>query len=109
MTRVRPHHRRCASSARLCRALQLASVVDGVLVIARAGQTDRKAVATVIGTLRRLRANVLGVVLNEVSQRLATTTTTTGITASTINLKMRIWRRELRVKSDSPWRPLYKA
>lgn len=46
--------------------LQLASVVDGVLVVARAGQTDRKAVATVVSTLRRLRANVLGVVLNEV-------------------------------------------
>ncbi|MCW5983193.1 MAG: polysaccharide biosynthesis tyrosine autokinase [Bryobacteraceae bacterium] len=51
--------------------LQLASVVDGVLIVARAGQTDRKAVATVVGTLRRLRANVLGVVLNEVHQAIS--------------------------------------
>jgi succinoglycan biosynthesis transport protein ExoP len=46
--------------------LQLATVVDGVLVVARAGQTDRKAVASVVGTLRRLRANLIGIVMNEV-------------------------------------------
>lgn len=50
--------------------LQLATVVDGVLVVARAGHTDRKAVASVINTLRRLRANVIGIVLNAVHHRL---------------------------------------
>ena len=46
--------------------LQMASFVDGVIVIARAGETGRKAVGSVLNTLARLRANVLGVVLNEV-------------------------------------------
>jgi succinoglycan biosynthesis transport protein ExoP len=46
--------------------LQMATAADGVLVVARAGQTSRKAVATVLATLARLRARVVGVVLNEV-------------------------------------------
>ena len=46
--------------------LEMASLVDGVVVVARAGETDRKAIASVIGTLQRLRANVIGLVLNEV-------------------------------------------
>jgi len=46
--------------------LEMASIVDGVLVVARAGSTNRKAVASVINTLQRLRTNVLGVVLNQV-------------------------------------------
>ncbi|MCC6292974.1 MAG: polysaccharide biosynthesis tyrosine autokinase [Bryobacterales bacterium] len=48
--------------------LQMASIVDGVIVVTRAGQTDRKAVSSVLTALRRLRANVLGIVLNEVHQ-----------------------------------------
>jgi capsular exopolysaccharide synthesis family protein len=48
--------------------LQMATAVDGVAVIALAGQTDRKALASVIATLKRLRANVVGVVLNEVTR-----------------------------------------
>ena len=51
--------------------LQLATVVDGVLVVARAGQTDRKAVASVVNTLRRLRANLIGIVMNEVHQAMS--------------------------------------
>ena len=47
--------------------LQMATIVDGVLVVARAGETNRKAVSSVITTLQRLRANVLGVALNEVN------------------------------------------
>ncbi len=47
--------------------LQMATAADGVVVISRAGQTKRKAVASVITTLKRLRANVIGVVLNQVS------------------------------------------
>ncbi len=46
--------------------LQMATVVDGVVVITRAGETSRKAVASVIATLNRLRSAVVGVVLNEV-------------------------------------------
>jgi capsular exopolysaccharide synthesis family protein len=46
--------------------LQMAAAVDGVLVIARAGQTNRKALGAALNTLVRLRANVIGVVLNEI-------------------------------------------
>ncbi|HEY1759024.1 MAG TPA: polysaccharide biosynthesis tyrosine autokinase [Bryobacteraceae bacterium] len=51
--------------------LQMATAADGVLVVARAGQTSRKAVATVLATLNRLRARVVGVVLNEVHKELS--------------------------------------
>lgn len=49
-------------------ALQMATSVDGVLIIARAGETDRKAIASATATLNRLRVNVLGLVLNEVKR-----------------------------------------
>lgn len=45
--------------------LQMATVTDGVLVISRAGETKRKAVGSVLAALNRLRANVVGVVLNQ--------------------------------------------
>ena len=48
--------------------LQMADAADGVLVVTTAGRTKRKAVATVISTLTRIRANLLGVVLNQVTQ-----------------------------------------
>jgi polysaccharide biosynthesis transport protein len=51
--------------------LQMATAVDGVLVVARAGQTSRKAVASVLATLNRLRAKVVGIVLNEVHKELS--------------------------------------
>jgi len=51
--------------------LQMATAVDGVVVVARAGQTSRKAVATVLATLNRLRARVVGVVLNEVHKEMS--------------------------------------
>lgn len=51
--------------------LQMATLVDGVVVVTRAGETSRKAVASVIATLRRLRASVIGVVLNEVHKELS--------------------------------------
>jgi capsular exopolysaccharide synthesis family protein len=51
--------------------LQMATVVDGVLVVTRAGETSRKAVASVVATLRRLRAAVVGVVLNEVNKEMS--------------------------------------
>lgn len=49
-------------------AMQVAKAVDGVVVMARAGQTTKRAVATVLATLNRLRANVVGLVLNEVTK-----------------------------------------
>ena len=49
-------------------AMQVATAVDGVVVLARAGQTSRKAVATALATLNRLRVNMIGLVLNEVDK-----------------------------------------
>jgi capsular exopolysaccharide synthesis family protein len=46
--------------------LQMAAAVDGVLVVALAGRTNRKALGSAVNTLKRLRANIVGVVLNEV-------------------------------------------
>jgi polysaccharide biosynthesis transport protein len=51
--------------------LQMATAVDGVIVVARAGDTSRKALSTVITTLTRLRANLVGVVLNEVHREVS--------------------------------------
>jgi polysaccharide biosynthesis transport protein len=47
-------------------SLQVAKIVDGVVVVALAGQTERSAVASVLTNLRRLKANVIGLALNEV-------------------------------------------
>ncbi len=51
--------------------LQMATAVDGVIVVARAGQTSRRAVATVLATLNRVRARTIGLVLNEVHKELS--------------------------------------
>jgi Mrp family chromosome partitioning ATPase len=51
--------------------LQMAAAVDGVIVVARAGQTNRSAAGTVLNTLGRLRANVIGLVLNEVHREVS--------------------------------------
>jgi Mrp family chromosome partitioning ATPase len=51
--------------------LQMATAVDGVVVVTRAGETNRKAVAAVLATLTRLRANVMGLVLNQVHQEMS--------------------------------------
>jgi len=48
--------------------LQMAAVVDGVVVVALAGQTNRNAVANVLNSLNRLKVNVIGLTLNEVRQ-----------------------------------------
>jgi capsular exopolysaccharide synthesis family protein len=47
-------------------SLQIAKLVDGVVVVALAGQTEKTAVASVLTNLRRLKANVIGLALNEV-------------------------------------------
>jgi capsular exopolysaccharide synthesis family protein len=48
--------------------LQMAAIVDGVVVVTLAGQTSRTAVANVLSNLKRLKANVIGVALNEVRE-----------------------------------------
>jgi capsular exopolysaccharide synthesis family protein len=48
--------------------LQLAAAVDGVVLVALAGQTNRDAVGSALTTLQRVRANVVGLVLNEVTK-----------------------------------------
>jgi succinoglycan biosynthesis transport protein ExoP len=52
-------------------SLQIAALVDGIVVVALAGRTQRPALASVMGSLRRLNVNILGVVLNEVRQDLS--------------------------------------
>lgn len=47
--------------------LQMATAVDGVVVVVHAAKTNRRAVISVMQQLKRLRANVLGVVLNRVN------------------------------------------
>ncbi len=44
----------------------LSTMADGVLMVTRAGETPRDAVAAALRQLRRVRANVLGMVLNQV-------------------------------------------
>ncbi|MGA2436318.1 MAG: polysaccharide biosynthesis tyrosine autokinase [Bryobacteraceae bacterium] len=51
--------------------LQMATCVDGVVVVSLAGQTNRKAIGSVMATLQRLRANVVGLVLNEVTHEMS--------------------------------------
>ncbi len=46
--------------------LQMAASVDGVVMVALAGRTNRKALSSAVGTLKRLRANIVGIILNEV-------------------------------------------
>ena len=48
----------------------MATVVDGVVVVTRTGQTNRNALASVLSSLRRLKAVVIGVALNEVRQEM---------------------------------------
>jgi capsular exopolysaccharide synthesis family protein len=48
--------------------LQMAAAVDGVVVVAKAGETNRDAVGSALNTLQRIRANVVGLVLNEVTK-----------------------------------------
>jgi capsular exopolysaccharide synthesis family protein len=53
--------------------LQMAVAADGVIVVARAGQTDRSAVSAVLDTLHQLRANSLGLILNQVKKENSST------------------------------------
>ncbi|MGD0361489.1 MAG: polysaccharide biosynthesis tyrosine autokinase [Bryobacteraceae bacterium] len=51
--------------------LQMAAAVDGVVMVAKAGETNRKTVASALGTLQRVRANVVGLVLNSVTSNMS--------------------------------------
>ncbi len=51
--------------------LQMAASADGVIIVARAGETSRKGVYHVLSTLQRIRANVVGLVLNEVHRQVS--------------------------------------
>jgi capsular exopolysaccharide synthesis family protein len=51
--------------------LQMAAAVDGVVMVARAGETNRKTVGSALGTLQRVRANVVGLVLNSVTSNMS--------------------------------------
>jgi Mrp family chromosome partitioning ATPase len=49
--------------------LQMAAAADGVLIVSRAANTKRKAVAAVLSALNRIHANKLGIVLNQVDAK----------------------------------------
>jgi capsular exopolysaccharide synthesis family protein len=48
--------------------MQLAIAADGVVVVAVAGETNRRAINAVISSLQRLKANVVGLILNRASR-----------------------------------------
>ena len=50
--------------------LRMSTMVEGVVLVAVAGETNRQAVAAVLATLKRVRATVVGLVLNKVTQGL---------------------------------------
>ena len=50
--------------------LRMSTMVDGVLMVSVAGETNRQAVASILATLNRVRANVVGLVLNKVTKDL---------------------------------------
>jgi succinoglycan biosynthesis transport protein ExoP len=51
--------------------LQMAAAVDGVVMVAKAGETNRKTVGSALNTLQRVRANVVGLVLNSVTSNMS--------------------------------------
>jgi polysaccharide biosynthesis transport protein len=46
--------------------LEIAALADSVIIVARAGRTNRSAVSSVVEQLKRVRANIIGIVLNGV-------------------------------------------
>jgi hypothetical protein len=50
----------------LAEPLQMAAVVDGVVVVTLAGQTNQNALSSVLNSLNRLKVRIIGVTLNEV-------------------------------------------
>jgi polysaccharide biosynthesis transport protein len=52
--------------------IQMAHSADGVLIVTSAGSTRREALLRVVSTLTRVRANILGIVINRVSSDAST-------------------------------------
>ncbi len=52
--------------------LQIATAADAVVLVARAGHTSRKAVNNVLASLHRVRANVMGIILNQFKTDMST-------------------------------------
>jgi succinoglycan biosynthesis transport protein ExoP len=52
-------------------SLLISTVVDGVILVARAGKTDRTLVRETINRIRRVRTNLLGIVLNGVTSSMS--------------------------------------
>jgi capsular exopolysaccharide synthesis family protein len=50
--------------------LQMAFAADGVLVVGRAGETRRRAAAEEVSVLQRVRANIVGLVLNRATKNM---------------------------------------
>jgi succinoglycan biosynthesis transport protein ExoP len=48
--------------------LQLAAAVDGVILVALAGKADHKDIEVALNSLHRLRANMIGIVLNQLKR-----------------------------------------
>jgi Mrp family chromosome partitioning ATPase len=46
----------------------MAAAADGVLLVAVADKTERAALSSVLSTLQRLRANVVGIVANAIAE-----------------------------------------
>ena len=55
----------------LSEPIQMACITDGVLVIGHAGRTDHRSLTTVFSTLRRVRANIIGLVINRADPSLS--------------------------------------
>jgi polysaccharide biosynthesis transport protein len=51
--------------------LQMAAAVDGVVMVAKAGETNRKTMGSALSILQRVRANVVGLVLNSVTSSMS--------------------------------------
>lgn len=78
----------------LSEPLQMAAAVSGVIVVTVAGATDRHAASQALASLRRLRVNLLGLILNEVSPA-----TTGGYYDDRYNRRFyRYYRRESKAK-----------
>lgn len=52
-------------------SLHLSTLVDGVVVVTHAGETSRNALSQVLGSLKRVKANVVGVVMNKMGNHLS--------------------------------------
>ena len=66
--------------------LQIATAADGVLIVSLAAETKRKAVAAVVSTLKKLRVNIIGVIMNQVGHN----TSSGGYSYGILPLRIRL-------------------